>query len=214
MEAVAGAPNDAYGGYRLSASGTLVFRPEPSQNGRTLVWVDRTGRETALPIAPRAFGSPRVSPDGRRLAFAIADGGRRDIWTYDIVTEGLARLTREGDNRTPAWTRDGQRLIYASMGGDGGQLFSQPADGSGTPERLVSGGSLLAPGTWSADGRVFIYIDGHTGPGPASNHMFVLGMDGERKPRPLLASAGKRVATKPVARRPVARVRVRGNRAK
>jgi Tol biopolymer transport system component len=161
-----------------------VFRPEPSQNGRTLAWVDRTGTETPVPIAPRAFGSPRVSPDGRRLAFAIADGSRRDIWTYDIVTEGLARLTREGDNRTPAWTRDGQRLIYASMGGDGGQLFSQPADGSGAPERLVSGGSLLAPGTWSADGRVFVYVDGHTG--PAGSYLLVLPTDDKRKPQPLL----------------------------
>lgn len=189
MEAVAGGSNDGYGGYRLSAGGTLVFRPEPSQDGRTLTWVDRSGAETPLSIAPRAFGSPRVSPDGRRLAFAIAYGGRRDIWTYDIATDGLSRLTRDGDNRTPVWTRDGRRLIYASMGGDGGQLFLQPADGSGAPERLVSGGSLLAPGTSSADGRVFIYVDGHTG--PAGSHMLVLPMDGERKRQRLLDGPGQ-----------------------
>jgi eukaryotic-like serine/threonine-protein kinase len=161
-----------------------VFRPEPSQNGRMLAWVDRKGTETPVPIAPRSFGSPRVSPDGRRLAFAIADGGRRDIWTYDIATERLARLTRDDDNRTPIWTRDGQRLIYASMRGDEGQLFWQPADGGGAPERLVSGGSLLVPGTWSADGRTFVYVDGDNG--PAGSHMFALPTDGERKPQPLL----------------------------
>jgi eukaryotic-like serine/threonine-protein kinase len=182
--AVASGPYNGYGGYRLSASGTLVFRPEPSQTGRTLAWVDRTGTETPLPITPRAFGSPRVSPDGRRLAFAIADGGRRDIWTYDIAAERLARLTREGDNRTPIWTRDGRRLIYASMRGNEGQLFWQPADGSGAPERLVSGGSLLVPGAWSADGRVFVYVDGNNG--PAGSDMFVMPTDGEYKPQPLL----------------------------
>jgi serine/threonine-protein kinase len=175
---------DGYGGYRLSATGTLVFPPATPQSGRTLAWVDRTGTETLLPIAPHAVSSPRVSPDGRRLAFAIADGGRRDIWTYDTTTEALARVTRHGDNRTPAWTRDGQRLIYTSMRGDEGQLFSQPADGSGAPERLVSGGILLAPGTWSADGRAFVYVDGNTG--PAGTQMFVLTTDGERKPQPLL----------------------------
>jgi eukaryotic-like serine/threonine-protein kinase len=184
VENVRGSAVDGFGGYRLSANGTLVFLPEPSHEGRTLTWVDRTGSETPLQIPPRAFSSPRVSPDGRRLAFAIADAGRRDIWTYDIATERLARLTREGDNRTPAWTRDGQRLIYASMGRDGGQLFSQPADGSGAPELLVTGGSLLAPGAWSADGSLFVYVDGHTG--PAGSHLFGLTMDGERKPQPLL----------------------------
>jgi len=175
---------DGYGGYRLSATGTLLFRPAASQSGRTLAWVDRNGTETLLPIAPHAFSSPRVSPDGRRLAFAITDRGRRDIWTYDTITEALVRVTREGDNRTPAWTRDGQRLIYASMRGDEGQLFSQHADGSGAPERLVSGGSLLAPGAWSADGRGLVYVDGNTG--PAGSLMFVLATDGARKPQPLL----------------------------
>ena len=184
VESVRGGPNDGYGGYRLSANGTLAFLPQPSIEGRTLTWVDRSGAETPLQIPPRAFSSPRVSPDGQRLAFAIADGGRRDIWTYEFATQRLARLTRKGDNRTPVWGRDGQRLIYASMDGDEGRLFSQPADGSGDPEQLVSGGSLVAPGAWSADGRLFIYVDGNTG--PEASHMFVLSAEGERKQQPLL----------------------------
>jgi serine/threonine protein kinase len=188
VEPVEGDPYNGSGGYRLSVDGTLVFLPERSLDGRTLTWVDRTGAETPLPILPRAVSSPMVSPDGRRLAFAIADGGRRDIWTYELSTERLARLTRAGDNRTPIWTRDGQRLTYSSMRGDTRQLFWQPADGSGEPEPLVSGDMSLVPGSWSADGRVLVYTDGGTG--PAGSHLSALSLDGERKPQPLPEVAG------------------------
>ena len=188
VEPVGGERYDGSGGYRLSVNGTLVFLPERSIDGRSLVWVDRNGAETPLPIPPRAFSSPTVSPNGRRLAFAIADGGRRDIWMYELSTEKLARLTREGDNRTPIWTRDGQRLTYSSMRGDAPELLWQPADGSGAPERLVSGDISLVPGSWSADGRVLVYTDGGTGPSD-SRHIFALSRDGERKPQRLLDAA-------------------------
>jgi Tol biopolymer transport system component len=189
VEPVDGDPESGSGGYRLSVDGTLVFLPERSLEGRMLTWVDRTGAETPLPIPPRAFSSPMVSPDGRRLAFAIAEGGRRDIWTYELSSERLARLTRAGDNRTPIWTRDGQRLTYSSKRGDAWQLFWQPADGSGQPEPLVSGQMLLVPGSWSTDDRVLVYTDGGTG--PAGSDMFALSRDGERKPQPLVDTSGE-----------------------
>ena len=94
-----------------------------------------------------------------------------------FATERLARLTREGDNRTPIWTRDGQRLTYSSIRGDARQLFWQPADGSGAPEPLVSGDMSLVPGAWSADGKVLVYTDGNTG--PTGSQLSALSLDGE-----------------------------------
>ena len=38
-----------------------------------LAWVDRTGREELLPLEPRPYMEPRLSPDGSRLAVAEAD---------------------------------------------------------------------------------------------------------------------------------------------
>jgi hypothetical protein len=148
VESVAGKPPDGNGGYRLSTNGTLALLPQPSLDGRRLTWVDRNGAETPLPMPASASGSPRVSPDGSRLAFAVGEAGRHDIYTYELATGMVARLTRDGDNRAPIWTPDGQRVTYSSSssststsstGNDARRLVMQSVDG-GAPEQLVSGG--------------------------------------------------------------------------
>ena len=189
LENVLGDELDAVSGYRLSKNGTLVFRPAPSNAGRTLVWVDRKGIETPVNIAARAISTPSVSPDGRRLAFAVAEGGRRDIWTYELATEKLARVTREGNNWAPIWTRDGQRLTFTSTRGGSRELFWQSSDGGSAADRLVGGDLQLSPGGWSADGKVLVYSDGGTGPQGAS--MFLVSTDDARQPRPLLHGPGE-----------------------
>ena len=89
LEGVAGNPSGGYGGYTLSADGTLVYRAAPSLDGRVLTWVTRQGLELPVPLTPRAFSTPRVSPDGTRLAFAVTEAARRDIWIYELGTEKL-----------------------------------------------------------------------------------------------------------------------------
>ena len=123
------------------------------------MWVDRTGAETPLPIAPRAFSTPRVSPDGKTLAFTAADGGRLDIWIYDIGSEKLTRITSEGENNTPIWTPDGRWLTFASNRNGLHHIIRQPADGSGVAESVVSSRDILLPGAWAADNRTLLYTD-------------------------------------------------------
>jgi serine/threonine-protein kinase len=198
VEPVAGRPLDGSAGYRLSTNGTLAFLPAPSLDGRTLTWVDRPGAETPLPIPARAFSSPRVSPDRSRLACAVAEPGRHDLYTYELATGTLGRLTRAGDNRAPIWTRDGQRVTYSSSSSststastrdDARQLVWQPVDASRAPERIVSGGRSLVPGAWSADGHVLVYTDGGTG--PAGTGIFALPWNGDRKPQQLVDGPGE-----------------------
>ena len=60
--------------FTLSRNGTLAYVYGES-GGRMfhLAWVDRTGREELLPLEPRPYMEPRLSPDGSRLAVAEAD---------------------------------------------------------------------------------------------------------------------------------------------
>jgi Tol biopolymer transport system component len=60
-------------------------------------------------------GSPRWSPDGRRIAFDAQDeNGRFDIWIIDADGGSPRRLTHGSRNENvPRWSRDG-RFIYFS----------------------------------------------------------------------------------------------------
>ena len=91
-------------------SGTAaVFAP------RTLVWVDRQGRETPIPAPPRRYVYPRLSPDGRWLAYGANDSGRFEISVrpFPLVNSGHWQVSAAGGTR-PLWTRNGQELIYVS----------------------------------------------------------------------------------------------------
>ena len=52
----------------------------------------------------------RLSPEGKRLALIVSG----DLWVYDLTGRPPIRLTFDGGNDMPLWTRDGQRLIYSS----------------------------------------------------------------------------------------------------
>ena len=139
--------------YRVSDDGTLAYVPAPSLQGRKLVWVDRRGNAEPLPIGPRGFGAPSLSPDGRRLAVHIDEGPRRDIWIYELGTDSLTRATFDGASAAPMWTPDGKRLVFSSTKDGRREIYWQPADGTGQPERLVArrpqrvGGKLVARST-------------------------------------------------------------------
>ena len=78
-------------------------------NARTLVWVDRTGKEEAIAAAPRAYLQPRLSPDGRRIAVWSNDQAN-DIWIWDLEKKTLTPLTLDpGEDQHPLSTHDGKR---------------------------------------------------------------------------------------------------------
>ena len=59
---------------------------------RTLVWVDRQGRETPIPAPAREYFQPRLSPDGTRVAVSALDQ-ELDIWVWDLARTALTRVT-------------------------------------------------------------------------------------------------------------------------
>ena len=57
--------------FSISGDGSLAYVPGGSSaDDRTLLWVDRNGTARPLPAPPRAYISPRLSPDGQRLGVA------------------------------------------------------------------------------------------------------------------------------------------------
>jgi dipeptidyl aminopeptidase/acylaminoacyl peptidase len=76
VEHVASTPRNGHGNFRVSASGSIVFNR--SRRSRDTWRVDRSGGRDAADPATRVL-NPRLSPDGKRLAFAAKADDRRDI---------------------------------------------------------------------------------------------------------------------------------------
>jgi serine/threonine-protein kinase len=125
---------------------------------RTLVWVDRQGRETPIPAPPRVYMYPRLSPDGTRIAVYASDQ-EQDLWLWDLMRLTLTRLTFEkGTDYIPMWTPDGRRLLFTSDRGGAQNLFVQAADGTGSPTRLTESANQQGASAITADGtRVVFY---------------------------------------------------------
>jgi len=168
---------DAAVDYSFSSDGTLVYVPARPDAENTLVWVDQEGNTQPLTEIRRVFHSPRLSPDGRRVAVTIG-GPNGNIWIYDIARETLTPLTFEGFNHIPVWTLDGKRLTFNSSRGGPMNIFWMLADGSGEAEQLSTGLENQIPSSWSPDG-VLAYIQGVG----TDWDIWVLPLEGERKPR-------------------------------
>ena len=129
------------GDFAVSTDGTLVYVDALSNlatNARTLVWVDRTGREEPVAAPPRAYNHPRLSPDGTRVVLFSTDQ-ENDLWIWDLRRVTLTRLTLDpGVDGFPAWTPDGRRIVFSSNRGGSLNLWRQAADGTGAPERLTT----------------------------------------------------------------------------
>jgi serine/threonine-protein kinase len=188
------------GAVAVSADGTLLYAeaiPLSTLN-RTLVWVDRTGREEPIPgLQPAPYTQPRVSPDGSRLAvgfnpaFTLARGEFRenshDLWIWDFGRQALKQLTIEPGNRKSfsVWTRDSLGVVYASNGGGGPlNVWSRAADGSGNAERLTNTSDVEVPTAMSPDGGVLLQQRTKTG----SLRLFHITMDAEHRRTPVGAA--------------------------
>jgi serine/threonine-protein kinase len=143
--------------YGLSSTGTLIYLSGGVPGGqRNLVWVDRKGTEQPIPAPAHAYRTPRISPDGRRVAVGGVD---TNIWLYDLSRETLTRLTFQGGtSATPTWSPDGKHVAFSSTVKGDSNVYWQPADGSGGAERLTAfGQNQHNAGSWSPDGQLLAF---------------------------------------------------------
>ena len=136
----------------LSQTGTMAYiSGRDTYGARPIVWMDRTGALATLRAEPGEWYNAEFSPDGRRIAVDIRDGGQTDIWVYDWSRGTLTRITSGAMNEEfPVWTPDGARLVYRSFKSStdpyGNTISWKRADGTGDAQVLVHSAARSCPG--------------------------------------------------------------------
>jgi serine/threonine-protein kinase len=175
--------NEGCGNYTVSDDGTLAYLAGGRAYGAMrLVWIDREGAATPVPLPDRVYENVAISPDGERAVVQTREGTTR-LWIYDFSRGTLTPLaTGPGSSQAPLWTADGKRVIYRGTRQGTRNLYWIPVDGSGNEERLTSKpGVIQTPTSVSSDGRVLMFAE--TGAAePEGVGAWVLPLDGERKP--------------------------------
>lgn len=114
----------------------------------------------------RVASDPRISPDGRRVAFVVTtlseerDEYLSQVWVVDAAGGAPSPLTQGPLRDTaPRWSPDGTRLAFLSEqpGRKKAQLWVMPADG-GEPVRLTDLPDGAASPAWSPDGTRLAFV--------------------------------------------------------
>jgi Tol biopolymer transport system component len=165
--------------YAISRDGDLMYSPGGIEGGqRTPLWVDRNGIAKALPVPPRSYLHPRLSPDERRLAIEI-EGPSHDLYTYDLERGTLTKISFDGASHWPTWTPKGDRLTFRSWKTGKMTMWWMNADRSGTAELLANLAENVSPESWSPDGRWLAFTQMET---PVKMDVYVMEVS-DHKPR-------------------------------
>ena len=127
----------------VSSSGSMAYVTTGKANH--VVVVSRRGAEEMELETPGGVLQPRVSPDGRRVAVAIAGS----IWVSDLARKTVGPVTRDTRALFPSWTPDGRRIFF--NGSDGVRSVDPDAGGAGTLLYKASGADF--PNSISPDAR-------------------------------------------------------------
>ena len=147
----------------VSADGTLAYLSAPGEAGRRqLAWVDRSGAVLDTIGQPQdAMTSPALSPDGRFVAVAGMEQGKRDIWLHDVERDTKTRLSYDLPSAwRPSWSPDGDRIVFQSMGPAQNlkrDLYLQATDGRSPPKPLVKTDADEVAPHWSPDRETILY---------------------------------------------------------
>lgn len=129
-----------------TAGGEMELRRRPLAGGPAVTLLARPGAQ---------LHSPRLSPDGRRIAFELHEGGRRDL---ALLEDGAVTRVTDDDalDLDPAWSPDGRWLLFASDRGGIFNVYARGDDGTIRQVTNVESGALEPEP--SPDGRTLAFV--------------------------------------------------------
>ncbi len=170
--------------FSVSRTGVLVYRGG-ELSGSRLVWVDRSGKETAAIDATGEYHDTWLSPDRTRLVYDMGAASQNDIWIRDLARGVSSRFTfGQGASVVPVWSPDGRRIVYTNNAKGPGDLYIKDASGTRDAEPLLVDGYEKYVSDWSPDGKYLLISQ--RGKDSKGWDIVALPMDGDRKPAPIV----------------------------
>lgn len=129
--------------------------------GFELTLFDLDGTSKVVGRLPASVYAPRVSPDGKRVAFETRDPSGPDgprLWIAELLNLAGRRPfppTPGPMNWAPMWSPDGERLVYLVSGERPDAVYWRRVDGTGNPEHLID--TRSAEG-WMAGGSQMRFL--------------------------------------------------------
>lgn len=182
----------------FSADGQkIVFVRDNARNRSDVysVHVDGTNEKVLVKTAQTDEVSPRLSPDGTKLAFSSIRRNEVDIVVLDLATGRRSVIVADPNPQiAPAWSPDGKRLAFATGSGSAAECIGIiDADGTNR-KRFPSAVDNCTTPSWSPDGTELAFVSSR----PGQTSVFIGKVDVAETPRNVSLAAANAVDATPV----------------
>ncbi len=132
---------------------------------RYLLFIADSDTENERPIlrSRNPIFSPNWSPDGGKLAYAIARRSGQSVYVFNLASKRIVQITRPEEKfSAPEWSPDGRKLAMAKLENGSSDIFVLDLD-TMKRQRITRHWAIDTEPAWSPDGKSLVFTSDRGG---------------------------------------------------